>query len=98
MVNEDAALLNRHVTQVTPPHFSAAVYSSKIITYANWVVDRNNVICQSRTSNDIRANSGEYYRSRPILNHVAGFRRCKRKVKVKRKGDLWILATHHDKL
>ena len=27
MVNEDAALLNRHVTQVTPPHFSAAVYT-----------------------------------------------------------------------
>lgn len=27
MVNEDAALLNRPVTQVTPQHFSAAVYS-----------------------------------------------------------------------
>ena len=27
MVNEDAALLNRHVTHMTPPHFSAAVYT-----------------------------------------------------------------------
>ena len=27
MVNEDAALLNRHVTHMTPPHFSAAVYN-----------------------------------------------------------------------
>jgi hypothetical protein len=26
LVNEDAALLNRRVTQVTPPHFSTAVY------------------------------------------------------------------------
>jgi len=26
-VNEDAALLNRHVTLMTPPHFSTAVYS-----------------------------------------------------------------------
>ena len=28
IVNEDAALLNRHVTHMTPPHFSAAVYIS----------------------------------------------------------------------
>jgi hypothetical protein len=27
MVNKDAALLNRHVTRMTPPHFSAADYS-----------------------------------------------------------------------
>jgi hypothetical protein len=27
MVYEDAALLNRHVTHMTPPHFSAAVYN-----------------------------------------------------------------------
>ena len=30
MVNEDAALLNRHVTHMTPPHFSAAVYTSSL--------------------------------------------------------------------
>jgi len=27
MVIEDAALLNRHVTHMTPPHFSTAVYT-----------------------------------------------------------------------
>jgi hypothetical protein len=27
-VNEDAALLNRHVTLMTPPHFSTAVYKT----------------------------------------------------------------------
>jgi len=32
MVNEDAALLNRRVTHMTPPpHFSAAVYRNRII-------------------------------------------------------------------
>jgi len=31
MVNEDAALLNRPVTHMTPPHFSAAVYNGSEI-------------------------------------------------------------------
>jgi hypothetical protein len=30
MVNEDAALLNRPVTHMTPPHFSAAVYTYEL--------------------------------------------------------------------
>jgi hypothetical protein len=30
MVIENAALLNRHVTHMTPPHFSAAVYTGQV--------------------------------------------------------------------
>ncbi len=30
MVIEDAALLNRRVTLMTPPHFSAAVYTKYV--------------------------------------------------------------------
>ncbi len=32
MVNEDAALLNRHVTSMTPSHFSTGVYSTTAAT------------------------------------------------------------------
>ena len=37
MVNEDAALSNRHVTLMTPPHFSAAVYNfNRGKKHGNW--------------------------------------------------------------
>jgi hypothetical protein len=44
MVNETAALLNRPVTQVTPPHCSAAVYNwyKFVSNYPTGRFDENN--------------------------------------------------------